>query len=268
MPEEPTTPDLVELVREQVEALGRGDVDGVMSSVAEDGVLDGRAELIEGRAAIRGFLEEWFGAYEELAFELEEVSHLGDGVVFAVVIQDGRLIGSAGRVRQREGWVYLFIGSSIARLTTSEVRGARAGAERLAEERGRAVSQENVETVRRAIAAINARNIGAYLACCTENVELLLPMAGAQYLGADGIKRFFTDIEHIGPDFRIEVERVQATADGNVLAFLRIGATGRASGVVTAADSANVYAFVDGKISRVRIFLDRDEAPKAVGLEE
>jgi ketosteroid isomerase-like protein len=26
---------------------------GVMSSVAEDGVLDGRAELIEGRAAIR-----------------------------------------------------------------------------------------------------------------------------------------------------------------------------------------------------------------------
>jgi ketosteroid isomerase-like protein len=39
-----------------------------------------------------------------------------------------------------------------------------------------AVSQENVETVRRAIAAINARDIDAYLACCTENVELLLPL--------------------------------------------------------------------------------------------
>jgi hypothetical protein len=35
------------------------------------------------------------------------------------------------------------------------------------------MSQENVETVRRAISAINARDIAAYLACCTENVELL-----------------------------------------------------------------------------------------------
>ena len=74
MSEESTTPDLVELVRKQFEALNRRDLDGVMSSVAEDGVLDGRADLIEGRAAIRGFLDEWFGAYEELDYELEEVS--------------------------------------------------------------------------------------------------------------------------------------------------------------------------------------------------
>ena len=135
MSDESTTPDLVELVRKQVEALDRGDFDGVMSSVAEDGVLDGRADLIEGRAAIRGFLEEWFRAYEELDFELEEVSHLGGGVVFVVAIQDGRLVGSDGRVRQREGWVYLWVGGSIARLTTSDVDEARATAERLAEER-------------------------------------------------------------------------------------------------------------------------------------
>ena len=95
----------VDPVRKQLEALDRRDLDGVMNNVAEDAVLDGRADLIEGRAAIRGFLEEWFGAYEELDFELEEVSHLGGGVVFAVVIQDGRLVGSDGHVRQREGWV-------------------------------------------------------------------------------------------------------------------------------------------------------------------
>src|SRR3982074_92473 len=130
------------------------------------------------------------------------------------------------------------------------------------------MSQENVELVRRAIAAINARDIDAYLACCTEKVELLLPMAGAEYLGATGIKRFFTDIEGIGPDFRIEVQRVQAIADSKVLAFLRVGSTGRASGIVTAAERANVYDFIDGKISRVRISLDRDEALKAVGLAE
>ena len=128
------TPYLVELVRSQVEALNRRDLDGVMSSVAEGGVLDGRADLVEGRAAIRRFLEEWFRAYEELDFELEEVSHLGGGVVFAVVIQDGCLVGADGRLRQREGWVYLFAGGSIARLRTSDVDEGRAAAELAARE--------------------------------------------------------------------------------------------------------------------------------------
>ena len=130
------------------------------------------------------------------------------------------------------------------------------------------MSRENVEVVERAIAAINARDIDAYLACCTENVALLLPMAGAEYLGADGIRRFFTDIEDIGPDFRIEVQRVQAIGDSTAIAFLRVGATGRVSGIVTGAESANVYDFIDGKMSRIRIFLDRDEALKAVGSEK
>jgi hypothetical protein len=37
---------------------------------------------------------------------------------------------------------------------------------------------------------------------------------------------------------------------------------------VTGADSANVYDFIEGKISHVRIFLDRTDALKAVGLAE
>ena len=137
MSQESTTPDLVELVRKQLEALDRHDLDGVMNSVAEDTVLEGRVEnFVEGRAAIRRFLEDWFRAWEELDFELEEVSDLGGGVVFAVVIQDGRPVGGDGRVRQREGWVYLCVRGSIARLTTSDVDQARAAAERLAHERG------------------------------------------------------------------------------------------------------------------------------------
>ena len=130
------------------------------------------------------------------------------------------------------------------------------------------MSQENVETVERAIAAINARDIDAYLACCTEKVQLLISESvGADYLGPDGIKRFFTDIEDVGPDFRIEVERVQAIGDSHALAFLRVSSTGRASGIVTGAESATVYDFIDGKMNRIRIFLDRDEGVKAVGLE-
>jgi ketosteroid isomerase-like protein len=137
MPEESTTHDLVELVREQVAALARGDLDAVMSAFAEDATLDGRGadNFSEGRAAIRRFAEDWLGSFEELEWEIEKASHLGGGVVFALVVQDGRLVGSPGRIRQREGWVYLYVGGLIARLTTYDVDEGRVAAERLAEER-------------------------------------------------------------------------------------------------------------------------------------
>src|SRR6476660_5520320 len=98
MSEESTTPDLVERVRSQCEAANRRDIDAVMSSFAVDAVFEGRAlgDNFEGRAAIRAFVEGWFGMYEELEFKLEEVHGLGNGVVLAVVLQDGRPAGVAG----------------------------------------------------------------------------------------------------------------------------------------------------------------------------
>jgi ketosteroid isomerase-like protein len=68
MTEDSTTPDLVELLGRAFDAAKRRDLDAVASSFAEDATFDGRAlgDHFEGRAAIRGFLDEWFGAYEEL----------------------------------------------------------------------------------------------------------------------------------------------------------------------------------------------------------
>ena len=138
MAQESTTPDLVELTRRSIEAANRRDLDAVASSFAEDGTLDGRAlgDHFEGRAAIRSFLEDWFGTYQELEFGVEEARDLGNGVVFAVVVQNGRLAGSAGHLRQHEGWVFVWARGLVASLTTSEVDEARGAAERLAEDRG------------------------------------------------------------------------------------------------------------------------------------
>jgi uncharacterized protein (TIGR02246 family) len=137
MPEESTTPDLVELMGRAFEAANRRDLDAVASSFAEDATFDGRVagDHFEGRAAIRSFLEDWFGTYEELEVGLEDVRNLGKGVVFAVVTQNGRPVGSAGHLRQREGWVFVWARGLIARLTTYEVDEARAAAERLAKGR-------------------------------------------------------------------------------------------------------------------------------------
>jgi ketosteroid isomerase-like protein len=132
------------------------------------------------------------------------------------------------------------------------------------------MSQENARLVERAIAAINVRDIEGYLACCTKNVKLETPMApvGGEYEGIDGIRRFFTDIEDAAPDFRIEVDGVKEVGSKRVLAFMRTSSTGRASGIRLASPSTNVYDLIDGKISRVRIFFDREEALEAAGLDE
>ena len=123
--------------------------------------------------------------------------------------------------------------------------------------------------VERAIAAINARDIEGYRACCTEDVKLETPMAavGGVYEGIHGIRRFLTDVEEAAPDFRIELDGVEEVDSKRVIAFLRNSSTGRASGIRMAWPQTNVYDLIDGKISHIRIFIDRDEALKAVGLE-
>ena len=75
-------------------------------------------------------------------------------------------------------------------------------------------------------------------------------------------------VDDAGPDFRIDAERVESVGASQVLAFLQITASGRSSGIPQDAATANVYDLVDGKISHIRIFQDRQEALKAVGLEE
>jgi hypothetical protein len=87
------------------------------------------------------------------------------------------------------------------------------------------------------------------------------------YEGKDGIRRFFGDIEAAGPDFRLDLERLEAVGGERVLAFLRVTVHGRASGVPTPAETGNVHE-LEGKIRRIQIFLDRGEALEAAGLRE
>ena len=95
------------------------------------------------------------------------------------------------------------------------------------------MSQENVEVVKRAVGAINRRDIDGYLACCTEDVQLVTPVAevGGAYDGPEGIRRFFTDIGDAAPDFKIVIESLEAVGPDRVLGFMRVLGTGRASGI-------------------------------------
>jgi ketosteroid isomerase-like protein len=134
------------------------------------------------------------------------------------------------------------------------------------------MSQENVEIVKRAVAALNERDVDRYLADCTENIEVRTPFAPVSgvYQGPEDVRRYFADIEDTSPDFRLELERVEEIGPDRVLAFLRVTASWRASGIpaATGIPTTNLYDLVDGKIRRVRIFLDRQEALEAAGQSE
>ncbi len=141
MPEEPTTPDLVELVRQGFFS-GRPDLDRWIGLFAADAVWDTSQAGIgtfEGAAAIRKFGQDWGAAYDEWEAEWEELQDLGNRVVFGVHRQDGRLAGSKGRVQERYGLTLTFNAAGlIVRLDVSQdIDAARAAAERLAETRGR-----------------------------------------------------------------------------------------------------------------------------------
>jgi ketosteroid isomerase-like protein len=140
MAEEFTTPDLVERSREMLEAANRGDFDAVISFFAPDAVWETwmGGVTFEGRAAIRERVEDWLGVFEDLEFEIEEISDLGRGVVFAVVRQDARPIGSAAHVSTREAWVVILEqGMIVRRATFADIDRGRAAAERAVELRGK-----------------------------------------------------------------------------------------------------------------------------------
>jgi ketosteroid isomerase-like protein len=141
MPEESTTPDLVELVRRLLEAANRRDLDVVLSFFAPNAVWEtvGGLGTFEGHVAIRRFWEDWYASYEKLEVEPQEILDLGNGMTFAVVIQKARLVGSGGDVRHRTGFVGVWVEGLLGGVTNySDTDEARAAAERLAEERAQA----------------------------------------------------------------------------------------------------------------------------------
>src|SRR4051794_22898226 len=120
MSEETTTPDLVELTRQQFGAANRRDLEALMSRFPPDGVYDTSPDGLvayEGPAAVRAFVSEWWDAFEELALEPEDILDLGHGIVFAVVCQKARPANSTGLLERREAYLLEWVADMTRRVT-------------------------------------------------------------------------------------------------------------------------------------------------------
>ena len=131
------------------------------------------------------------------------------------------------------------------------------------------MSQENVEVVRRALAALDRRDVEAYLEVASPQIELIMPASPLEgpITGHDGIRDFFRGLWSFSQASDFQVEEIRAVA-GRVLAFFVLTATGRQSKVQTSARVAGVYDLEHGKIRRAHIFADRADALEALGLRE
>jgi len=134
--EEPTT-DFPTRVRQSIEA---DSIDAAVSFYAPDAVWDASPwgmGVFEGQAAVRAFFDDWLSSYAGLDWKAEEIRDLGNGVIFAVVLQKGRVTGSSGSVQLRYASVAEWKHGLIVRNTTyTDIDAARAAAERLVEELG------------------------------------------------------------------------------------------------------------------------------------
>jgi ketosteroid isomerase-like protein len=138
-PEESTTPDLLERWRQAAESAYRGDLDATMGIFAPDAVWEVEPLGIShrGAPAIRSFLEDWLGPYEDYEDAQQEALDLGNGVVFVVSRLDARPGGSQGIVQERWSFTVLWVAGMVARVTgRNDIDDARTAAERLAEDRG------------------------------------------------------------------------------------------------------------------------------------
>jgi hypothetical protein len=139
MPEESTTPGLVELARLSFQPAKSRNFDAMMAFWVDDPVWDLSPMglgVYRGTPAVRGFFEDWIGSYDLFEVELEECRDLGKGIVFGVIVQRARLAGSSGDLTIRYASVTTWANALIVSVTNyPDIEQARATAKRLAEER-------------------------------------------------------------------------------------------------------------------------------------
>jgi ketosteroid isomerase-like protein len=131
------------------------------------------------------------------------------------------------------------------------------------------MSQENVAVVQRLIAALSERDAEGYVALCTPDVRMISPVAAIEgtTVGAEGIRQFFAGLNVAWSEFHLDVERIQAVGDNQVLALVKMSGVSE-GGVPVAQPLSSVYDLAAGRLRRVHVYLNRAEALEAVSLEE
>jgi len=133
------------------------------------------------------------------------------------------------------------------------------------------MSEANVEIVKRAVDAFSVRDVSLATEFATPDFEWFPAMTGAvegdSYRGPESVGMYLRDVLNTWEELRLLPEEFRDLGD-RVLMLGRMAGRGLGSGVPVDAPIGMVFECRGGKISRIRSFLDRGEALRAVGLSE
>jgi ketosteroid isomerase-like protein len=133
------------------------------------------------------------------------------------------------------------------------------------------MSQENVELAKRVIDAFNRRDADAIFECVNPDIEWFpavpVSFGGGALRGREGIESYLRDVSDTWEEYRVLSQDFRDLDQDQVLVLSRVEGRGAGSGRFDAA-MGQIFDIRDGKISRVRTYLDHGEALKAVGLAE
>jgi ketosteroid isomerase-like protein len=126
------------------------------------------------------------------------------------------------------------------------------------------MSQENLESYRRVVAAWNRGDLDAVLAFVDEDVEnisRLFIMEGS-YRGHEGVRRWWQNLHDTFPDWHAEVGEVRALGDAT-LAVLHVRGHGGESGAPVDQTMWHLVHWRNGQIVRVSSHDSEAEALEA-----
>jgi ketosteroid isomerase-like protein len=124
-----------------------------------------------------------------------------------------------------------------------------------------AVSQANVEAVRRTIEAYNRRDLEGLLDELDADVEwrpslpVLLGGEETVYRGHDGARQLLRDLDEVLAERQLDLPEIRAEGD-SVVAKGSLRIRGKSSGALTESPFTWVAEFKDGRATRIRTYLD------------
>jgi ketosteroid isomerase-like protein len=110
------------------------------------------------------------------------------------------------------------------------------------------------------------------LRLCAEDIVITqppeLPGASAEQRGHPGVLEAFAIWPEQWEDYRIEILRIAAAPDDQVMVTTRTRGRGRQSGAEVEMEFSFVFTIRETRIREMRIFVREDDALEAAGLSE
>jgi ketosteroid isomerase-like protein len=132
------------------------------------------------------------------------------------------------------------------------------------------MSEENVEIVRTATEAMVSGDAAAALKALDPEIEWHATVGGIDegrvYHGHEEVAQAFADYFEVWERIELRADDYIDAGDDQVVVFFHEVAKGRESGAVVETDTGTVNTVRNGKIARVRSYMERSQALEAAGL--